>query len=326
MRGLSAYCALTFCKSGHGDFSCLPVVMLYGRASLGVSAKVQRYRYFARILDTENHLYILLRKLLARCSESQRSVFISRVIMFNLGNNRPFGGQRNNRFGGSNYQYQTLASPMSGVQTSSLVSKVMALLATSFLVATVGAFIGMNILGFGGYFVVIIAGFITLLLLYAMINVQGLNLFLLFLFIFLEGLGLGPLVGAYLGTGNGYILGQAFLITAITSFSLAIYAWTTKRNFARLGDYLFVGVILLLITSLIGIFFNSVGFSLIIAFFGVAIFSGYILYYVQRAKYMADTLPNAIGLTVSLFLTLMNLFLYILEILTIVNGGGNRRR
>jgi modulator of FtsH protease len=42
---------------------------------------------------------------------------------------------------------------------------------------------------------------------------------------------------------------------------------------------------------------------------------------------MADTLPNAIGLTVSLFITVLNLFLYILEILTIFSGsGGNRRR
>lgn len=246
--------------------------------------------------------------------------------MFNMGNNGPFGGQRNNRFGGSNYQYQNLsyASPMTGVQASGLVSKVMALLATSFLVATVGAFLGLS-LGLGAYFLIVIAGFIVLLLLYATINVQGLNLLLLFLFVFLEGLGLGPLVGAYLGSGNGLILGEAFLITAVTAFGLAIYSWTTKRSFARLGDYLFVGMILLLVTSLIGLFFNSIGFSLIIAFFGVAIFSGYILYYVQRAKYMADTLPNAIGLTVSLFLTLMNLFLYILEILSIVQGGNRRR-
>lgn len=244
--------------------------------------------------------------------------------MFNPRSNSPFGGQRNNRFGSSNYQYQTLSSAAPMAQTSGLISKVMALLATSFLVATVGAFVGMSI-GLGGYFVVIIAGFVTLLLLYAMINVQGLNLLLLFLFVFLEGLGLGPLVSAYLGSGNGYILGQAFLITAVTALSLAVYSWTTKRSFARLGDYLFVGLILLLVTSIVGIFFNSVGFSLIIALFGVAIFCGYILYYVQRAKYMADTLPNAIGLTVSLFLALMNLFLYILEILSIVQGGNRRR-
>ena len=51
----------------------------------------------------------------------------------------------------------------------------------------------------------------------------------------------------------------------------------------------------------------------------------YVLYYVQRARYMADTLPNAIGLTVSIFVSVLNLFLYILELLTVL-GGGRRRR
>ncbi|MEO7021692.1 MAG: Bax inhibitor-1/YccA family protein [Ktedonobacteraceae bacterium] len=246
--------------------------------------------------------------------------------MFNQRNNGPFGGQRNNnKFG--NYHYQTLAygSPTTSAQASGLVSKVMALLATSFLVATVGAFVGLS-LGLFSYIFVIIAGFVVLLLLYAMINKQGINLFLLFLFTFIEGLGLGPLVNVYLGSGNGSILGQAFLITAVTAIGLAVYSWTTKRSFARIGDYLFVGLILLLVTSLIGLIFQSPIFSLIIAFFGVAIFCGYILYYVQRAKTMADTLPNAIGLTVSLFLALMNLFLFILEILSIFQGGGRGRR
>ncbi len=248
--------------------------------------------------------------------------------MFNPRNNSPFGGQRNNRFGASSYQYQTLPyGSMTGVQAGGLVSKVMALLATSFLVATIGAFIGVSIhMGFGGYLVVVIGGFVALIALQMMINRQGLNLFLLFLFTFLEGLGLAPLIGAYLASGAGYILGEAFLITAGTAAGLSIYAWTTKRSFARIGDYLFFGLILLLVAGLVGFFFHSTFFTLIIAMFGVAIFSGYVLYYVQRAKYMADTLPNAIGLTVSLFLTLMNLLIYILEILSILQGGNRGRR
>jgi modulator of FtsH protease len=210
--------------------------------------------------------------------------------------------------------------------TGSLVSKVMALMATSFLVATVGAFFGIiTNLSLGGYFFVVIAGLIVLLALRALINVRGWNLALLFLFVFLEGLGLAPLIGAYLAAGLSYLLTEAFLITALTSFGLSIYAWTTKRSFARLGDYLFFGLLLLLVAGLVGIFFHGSLFALLIAVFGVAIFCGYILYYVQRAKYMADTLPNAIGMTVSLFLTVMNLFLYILEILTILSGNRRNR-
>lgn len=232
---------------------------------------------------------------------------------------------RNNAFA---YQYQTLPSNLVGAQSGGLVGKVMALMACSFLVATVGAFIGVAAFGgltMGGYLFIVIAGLASLLALRFMINVQGLNLFLLFLFVFLEGLGLAPLITAYLRADLGNILGEAFLMTAGTSIGLSIYAWTTRRSFARLGDYLFFGLILLLVASIVQIFFHSTFFVLIVAFFGVAIFCGYILYYVQRAKYMVDTLPNAIGLTVSLFITVMNLFIYMVEILTILQGGKNRR-
>ena len=239
-------------------------------------------------------------------------------------NNGPFGGSRRNT---SAYQYQTLPYNMVGTQSGGLISKVMALMGASFLLATIGAFVGVAIqLPYGSSILIALIGLVVLFILYACINKQGTNLILLFLFTFLEGLSLGPLVSLYLAVGAGNILGQAFIMTAGTSLILAVYAWTTKRSFARLGDWLFAGLILLIITSLVGLFIGGLGFHLLIAFFGVAIFSGYILFYVQRAKFMADTLPNAIGLTVSLFITVMNLFLYILEILTILQGGGGRGR
>lgn len=253
--------------------------------------------------------------------------------MFNQNNNSsyggPFGGgngRRNNSFG-SQYQYQTRPYGYQGTVSSGLIGKVMALLAFSFIFATLGTLVGTVFLpgmGIGSYFILVLVGFGVLFALRIFIQRPGLNLFLLYLFTFIEGLSLGPIVSAYTSSGASNILGEAFVITALTSLGLGLYAWTTKRDFSRLGDYLFFGLILLLVTGLIGIFFHSTLFSLVISFVGVAIFSGYVLYYVQRAKYMEDTLPNAIGLTVSLFITVMNLFLYILEILSIVNGGRRR--
>ncbi len=236
----------------------------------------------------------------------------------------PYG--RGNSFG-TRYQFQTMPYGYEGAQTqaSGLMAKVMGLLSFSFIFAALGAFVGLG-LGGGSYLVVVIAGFIVLLALMALIQKPGINLFLLYLFTFLEGMGLGPLVGVYLN--NPYltpILAQAFLITAVTSLALGLYAWTTKRDFTHLGDYLFFGVILLIVASLINIFFHSTLFVLIICIAGIAIFSGYVLFYIQRAKYMADTMPNAIGLTVSLFLTVLNLFLYILQLLSILQGGRDRR-
>lgn len=250
--------------------------------------------------------------------------------MFNM-NNSSFGRNRNNgMFGGSRYQYQTMSPAYAGTGTSSLIGKVMGLLAVSFLFALLGTIVGgFFITGIGTYFIVAIAGLIVLIALHAFIQRPGLNLFLLYLFTLLEGMAISPIIGYYLQS-SPTILAEAFSLTALTTFALGAYAWTTKRDFSHIGDYLFFGVILLLVASLLGIFFGAIFGTplvvLIISSFGVAIFSGYVLFYVQRAKYMADTMPNAIGLTVSLFITVLNLFLYILEILSILQGGGGRRR
>ena len=249
--------------------------------------------------------------------------------MFNPRSNGPFG-RNNGMFGSSRYQYQQYgATPYQGVQAGSLISKVMGLLAFSFLFAFIGTYVGtLVVTSIGAFWIVALAGLAVLFILNFAIQKPGLNLFLLYLFTFLEGMAISPIIGYYLQT-NSNILGEAFLITAITSLALAVYAWTTKRDFSGLRDYLFFGVILLLVAGLIGIFFGGIFhttlFGLIISIFGIAIFSGYVLYYVQRAKYMADTMPNAIGLTVSLFITVLNLFLYILELLSILQGGGRRR-
>ncbi len=245
--------------------------------------------------------------------------------MYNPRGGFPVGNR--GMFGASGYQYETLPYGIEGVQEGSLISKVMGLLSSSFLVAFFGTLIGMFVLHLnygGGYWVVAIGGFIALLVLNFNINTRGLNLFLLYLFTLLEGIALAPLIAIYLGAGAGVILAEAFFLTAVTSLALAVYAWITKRNFNRLGGILFMGVILLIVAMLISIFFYSTFFALLISVLGVGIFSAYILYYVQQAKYLADTMPNAIGLTVSLFITVLNLFLFILRILSILQGGSRR--
>lgn len=250
--------------------------------------------------------------------------------MYNMpNNNRPFG-QRGGAFGSSGYQYQTLPYGSEGTQTGGLLSKVMGLLAFSFLFASVGTFVGpFFITSVGAYWIVALGGLAVLFILNFAIQKPGLNLFLLYLFTFLEGMSISPIISYYLQT-NSNILGEAFLITTVTAMALSAYAWTTKRDFSRMADYLFFGVILLLVTSILGLFlggiFHTTFFQLIVSFFGVAIFSGYVLFYIQRAKSMADTMPNAIGLTVSLFITLLNLFLYILRILSILQGGNRSNR
>src|SRR5438105_6352629 len=238
-------------------------------------------------------------------------------------NNGPFG--QSNTF--SRYPYQ-MAYAYDRTQTSSLIGKVMGLLAFSFLFAFIGTFVGFfTIHGIGTYWLVALGGLVVLFALQLLIERPGINLFLLYLFTFLEGMSLAPLISYYLSNASN-ILGEAFLITAVSAFGLGAYAWITKRDFSRLGDYLFFGLILLLVTSLLGLFFGSFFHTtliqLIISLFGIALFSGFVIFNVQRAKYAADTMPNAIGLTISIFLAVLNLFLFILELLSILQGGRRR--
>lgn len=244
--------------------------------------------------------------------------------MYSPRNTSAFG--RRNSFS-SRYQFQA-APQYNAVQASGLVSKVMGLLSFSFLFATLGAFVGSTLLplALGGTWILFIAGIIVLFALQALIQKPGINLFLLYLFTFIEGMAIGPLLGLYFYAGLGSIVTEAFLITAVTSIVLGLYAWVAKTDFSHMRDFLFVGLILIIVASLINIFFHSTLIALVISIVGIAIFCAFILYDVQKAKYLANTLPNAIGITVSLFLDVLNLFMFILELLTILQGGGRGRR
>jgi modulator of FtsH protease len=244
--------------------------------------------------------------------------------MYSQRNTSAYG--RRNSFG-SRYPFQP-ASQYNVVQASGLVSKVMGLLSFSFLFATIGAFVGSALLplSLGATLILFIAGIIVLFALQALIQKPGVNLFLLYLFTFIEGMAIGPFLSLYFYSGLGYIVTEAFLITAVTSITLALYAWVAKTDFSQMRDYLFVGLILIFVAGLINILFQSTLFELVICIAGVGIFCGYILYDVQKAKKLANTLPNAIGITVSLFLDVLNLFMYILQLLTILQGGGRNRR
>ena len=133
--------------------------------------------------------------------------------MFNQGNS--FG--RRSLFGNSRFQYQqAVPGYQEGTQASGLISKVMGLLSFSFLFAFFGTIVGFfTVTSVGTYWIVAIAGLVVLFILNFAIQKQGLNLFLLYLFTFLEGMAISPIISYYLNN-DANILGEAFLITAIT--------------------------------------------------------------------------------------------------------------
>lgn len=140
-----------------------------------------------------------------------------------------------------------------------------------------------------------------------------------FLFTALMGLSLYYVFLAY----SSADVTRAFLVTVIMFGSLSLYGYTTKRNLAPVGAFLFMALIGLIVASLIGLFFSSPIMEMVIMYGGVLIFAGLTAYDTWRIKreYYAyadqGVLLQKAGVmgAVSLYLDFINLFLFILRIL-----------
>lgn len=108
---------------------------------------------------------------------------------------------------------------------------------------------------------------------------------------------------------------SAVLVTAIVTLSFMIAGTLFPGFFLRLGRVLFFSLLFMIVGNLINmLLFHSRGYMLY-EWLGTAIFSLYIGYDWARANTCAPTVKNAIGLSASLYLDIINLFLRILEIM-----------
>ncbi len=112
------------------------------------------------------------------------------------------------------------------------------------------------------------------------------------------------------------VIKTAVLITAIVTLSFMIAATLFPDFFLKLGRVLFFSLLFMIVGSLIStLFFHNGGYALY-TWLGAGIFSLYIGYDWARANTCARTVDNAIDLSASLYLDIINLFLRIIEILS----------
>ncbi len=116
-----------------------------------------------------------------------------------------------------------------------------------------------------------------------------------------------------------------FAVTAGMFGALAMYGTVTRRQLSGLGQFLFMGLIGVVLASIVGIFWHSDALQFLISFVGVIVFAGLTVYDAQRLKELAfatNTGPTT-GTTIvgalALYLDFINLFLFLLRFL------GNRR-
>jgi len=147
------------------------------------------------------------------------------------------------------------------------------------------------------------------------------NLILVLLFTFIEGLFIAPFLTLAERQSPG-IVGQAGILTLSTFGVLSLYALISKRDFSAWGSFFFVGLWVLIATSLLNIFFPTALGTLWIAAGTVLVFSGLLVFdtwrIVRSGAYGPDDYVPA---AVNIYLDLLNLFLAIVSLL----GGGRRR-
>ena len=135
----------------------------------------------------------------------------------------------------------------------------------------------------------------------------------------LLGFGLGPILNMYLSLPNGpQIVGTALGGTGAIFLALSGYALTTRKDFSFLGGFLMTGFIVVLLAALANIFLAIPALSLTISAAVILIMSGFILYDTSRMVREGAS-ANYLLMTVSLYLSIFNIFINLLHLLGFAN-------
>ncbi len=134
----------------------------------------------------------------------------------------------------------------------------------------------------------------------------------------LLGFGLGGVLNQYLAMSNGpQLIMTALGGTGVIFLGLSAYALTTRRDFSFLGGMLFVGMLVILVAALANIFLAIPAMTLAVSSIIIVLMSGFILYDTSRIIHGGET--NYIMVTVSLYLSIYNIFINLLAILGIMS-------
>lgn len=138
-------------------------------------------------------------------------------------------------------------------------------------------------------------------------------------FTFFMGLMLSRMIASVLGFRNGpELIMTAFGGTAGVFFAMAMLASVIKRDLSGMGKFLFVGLLVLFVGSIVNVFVGSTAGMMAISVAAIGLFSAYMLYDLKRVLDGGET--NYISATLALYLDLFNVFQSLLALLGIFGG------
>jgi FtsH-binding integral membrane protein len=204
-------------------------------------------------------------------------------------------------------------------QTHALFSQTMGYVAITAALFALGAWVGHNLTG-GAGIVAFIAAFACLIgMRFASKRSQQLTVGLLGAFGLLIGVAVAPTV-AYYGSMDPRALWEAGGATALFIAGFGAAGYATRRDLTAIARISFWALLALIVVGIVLIFVHIPGADLAYSVLGLVIFAGFTMFDFQRLRTNTDA-ATAPLLAASIFLDILNVFLFFLEIFS----GGQER-
>ena len=177
-----------------------------------------------------------------------------------------------------------------------------------------GAYLGRN-LSYGWAIVWFIAAFACLISMNFTVRRSGpVTAGLLFAVGLLLGLAMAPTI-AYYASANPQALWQAGAATALFIAGFGAAGYATRRDLSGIARVCFWALVALIVFGIVMIFVRIPNGSLIYSVLGLVIFAGLTMFDFQRLRRSKD-LASAPVIAASIFLDVLNVFLFFLRILS----------
>ena len=186
-----------------------------------------------------------------------------------------------------------------------------------FSAATAGVSMALNLPHPG--LLLTLAGYFGLLFATSKFRNSGLGLVSVFALTGFMGYTLGPILNAYLSLANGgQIVTTAMGGTGLIFLGLSGYALASRKDFSFMGGFLMVGILVAFLGGLAAVFLEMPMLSLAVSAMFVLLMSGLILFETSNIIHGGET--NYIMATVSLYVSIFNLFTSLLHLLGFMGG------
>jgi modulator of FtsH protease len=196
------------------------------------------------------------------------------------------------------------------------------LLSLSLIPTVFGAYVGLETGVFRSMGAYLVLFLLSMGLIFAIQRFKdsGTGVALLLGFTFIMGVLMSSVLAFTLHFANGaFLIALAFGGTALIFFTMATIATVSKRDFSAWGQWLFVGLIVVIIASVVNMFLQMPALMLALSVVSIVIFSGFMVFDIQRVVRGGET--NYITATLSIYLDLINVFQNLLMILGIFGGS-----